>query len=117
MQDTSENAMNVAIERRGSAAVVTLDGEVHVPQAGVLKGHLLELVAEEIPRVVLDLTSVGFLGSAGLGVIVLAHIKARTFRGEFRLVSPRPKVMRALEVTRLTKLFTIYDSVDAALAD
>lgn len=117
MQDTSENKMNVAIQRQGSAAVVTLDGEVHVPQAGTLKDHLLGLVAEEIPRVVLDLTDVGFLGSAGLGVIVLAHIKARTFRGEFRLVSPRPKVMRALDVTRLTKLFTIYDSVDAALAD
>jgi anti-sigma B factor antagonist len=117
MQDISKDELNVAIEQVGSAAVVTLDGEVHLPGADLLKGYLLELVTEKIPRMVLDLTTVGFLGSAGLGVIVLAHIKARTFRGEFRLVSPRPKVMRALEVTRLTKLFNIYDSVDEALAD
>ena len=117
MQDPSENELNVAIERVGKAAVVTLDGKAHVPGADLIKERLLELVAEQIPRVVLDLASVGFLGSAGLGAIVLAHIKARAFRGEFRLVSPRPKVMRALEVTRLTKLFNIYDSVDQALAD
>ena len=108
--------LNVNIERVDDVAVVHLEGEVHVPGADVLRDHLLTLVAEELPVIVLDLGSVAFIGSAGLGAIVLAHIKGRAYQGELRLVDPQPKVQRALDITRLTKLFKVFGSVDEAIA-
>jgi len=54
---------------------------------------------------------------AGLGAIIAGHARCRHHHGQIKLVAPSRPVRDLLETTRLTKLFPIYDSVEAALPE
>ncbi|MCH7525851.1 MAG: STAS domain-containing protein [Planctomycetes bacterium] len=71
--------------------------------------------ARDLP-VVLDLSTVRFIPSLSLGALVklLQEFKQRDQR--FMLVGVQPPVRSALTVTRLDRLFEIYENVDEALA-
>ncbi|WP_156758662.1 STAS domain-containing protein [Actinokineospora pegani] len=70
-----------------------------------------ERAAESTPLVI-DLTSVDFLASAGMSVLVRAHQQWPTLR----VVAEGRVVLRPLQMTRLTDVLDIYPSLDAAVA-
>jgi len=113
MQSSGELVLDVS--RRGTASVVRLVGSVGMAEASMLSRQLDELV--ELPGcvVVLDLEHLDFMCSSGLGALLNAHAKARQLQGRLSIASPSPMVMRLLETTRLTNLFTVFPTVDAAL--
>jgi anti-anti-sigma regulatory factor len=47
---------------------------------------------------------------------MVAHKEARKVGGGVRVARPQPLVRQILEITKLTKLFGRYDSVEDALA-
>ena len=74
-----------------------------------------EEAAEHVPVIVLDLGQMDFICSLGLGAIITGHLKCRHHQGQIRLVNPTEQVRELLETTRLTKLFTVYETVEQAL--
>ena len=74
-----------------------------------------ELADSRIPVIVLDLTEMDFICSAGLAAIISAHLHSRHHRGQIKLVNPQPAVKDLLELTRLTKLFPVHETLDQAL--
>ena len=75
--------------------------------------------AEAVSRgdkfVIVDLTGVRHANSTGLGALVAAHLKAREVGARMVLVNVSRRISDVLEVTRLTSVFLIADSEDAAL--
>ena len=108
--------LTLGVRRIGSAAVVRVRGSAGIAEADKMQRKLEELAAQRVPRIVLDLGEMEFICSQGLGAIITGHLKCRHYEGEIRLVNPRPAVRELLEVTRLTKLFPIYATVDQAVA-
>jgi anti-sigma B factor antagonist len=96
------------------ARVVHVVGEIDTLTAPVLRSRLDEQLAET-PLLVLDLSDVTFLGSAGLAVLVAAKDQAARLRHSFRIVPGSRIVTRALEATGLLGLFDIADGVPQAL--
>jgi anti-sigma B factor antagonist len=96
------------------ARVMHVVGEIDTLTAPVLRGRLDEQLAE-IPLLVLDLSDVTFLGSAGLAVLVAAKDEAERRQCRLRLVPGSRIVTRALEATGLLALFDIADGVPQAL--
>ncbi|HYO35087.1 MAG TPA: STAS domain-containing protein [Geodermatophilus sp.] len=91
------------------AVTVTVVGEVDTFTAPVLRSSL-DTQLEQQPRgLVIDLSGVQFLGSAGLAVLVETQKSARARDVELRLVATTRAVTRPLEVTGLIDLFTIVD--------
>ena len=70
---------------------------------------------DEGARIVVDLEAVGFLDSAGLGILVGGLKRARTAGGELELVCSSHDVLKPLEITGLDRVFTIHSGRDAAL--
>lgn len=67
------------------------------------------------PRtIILDLTQVSYIDSAGLGLLALSHKKLTGAGIQMCLASPQESVMQILELTNMDKMFTIYDSVQTA---
>ena len=67
------------------------------------------------PRhIILDLTQVSYIDSAGLGLLALSHKKLTGAGIQVSLASPQESVMQILELTNMNKMFTIYDSVGTA---
>ena len=89
---------------------VTVVGEVDTFTAPVLRSSLDTQLEQQPRELVIDLSGVQFLGSAGLAVLVETQKSARSRDVDLRLVATTRAVTRPLEVTGLIDLFTIVDS-------
>jgi anti-sigma B factor antagonist len=84
--------------------------------APTLRECLFTLSEQGRPRAVVDLEAVEFLDSTALGVLVGAHKRFVQGGGGLVLVCTTARILRVLEVTGLARVFTVHDSVDAAVA-
>lgn len=95
--------------------VLHVVGELDTLTAPLLQDRL-QVQQAEARHIVLDLTDVTFLGSAGLAVLVAAKDAADQNGGKLWVVPGSRIVMRAMEATGLLPHFTIADGVPEALA-
>jgi len=65
-------------------------------------------------HLVVDLSGVPALDSAGIRALVRGHTTAQRVGGTLRLAAARPDVRRVLELAHLASVFDTYDTVDAA---
>jgi anti-sigma B factor antagonist len=96
--------------------VLVLSGEVDVASALELRLELAAAVDASGTRVVVDLTSVGFMDCAGVGELVRALRRTGWARGSICLANPTRSVRRILELTSAGSVLPVYDSVDDAVA-
>lgn len=113
--DTAGSAGTVVLEQAGDAVVLRVAGALDLALAPKLR-QLAERAARLRPAtLVVDLTDVTFLASAGMAELVRAH-RGRTCAAPLRVVATGRITLRPLELTRLTDEFAIYPSVAEALA-
>jgi anti-sigma B factor antagonist len=121
----AEQVVTVTTDRvvRGprDALVVTVAGEIDRLTVDRLRAAVaagLDRVSSEPGEVplVLDLTAVRFLGSAGLQALVEATQAARRRREPLRIVVDHTRpVIRPIELTGLDDLLALYHTLDQAL--
>ncbi len=116
MSETPNKSLTLETEELDPATVLRICGSVSISDADTLRNCLAELVAKEIPMIVLDLSKMDFICSTGLGAIIMGYLKSRHHKGQIRLANPQPAVRALLETTRLTKLFPLYSSVEEAVS-
>ena len=107
--------LGLDVTESDGATVLTVRGEVDVYTAPKLREKLVELVAQRRYRIIVDLEAVDFLDSTGLGVLVGGLKRVRGHDGDLSLVCTHQRILKVFEITGLTKVFTIHDSLDAAL--
>lgn len=95
--------------------VLHIVGELDTLTSPVLARQIAEQQAA-VSRLVVDLSDVSFLGSAGLAVLVQAKDVADNSDGQLLVVPGSRTARRALEATGLLNLFTVADDVPGALA-
>ncbi len=88
---------------------VTVVGEVDTFTAPVLRTTLDTQLEAQPSDLIIDLSGVQFLGSAGLAVLVETQKTARSREVGLQLIATTRAVTRPLEVTGLIDLFTIVD--------
>ena len=110
-----ESGLLLDVAQHGDAVVVTPHGRLAELEARQLEDELVGRIDQGCVNIVLDMSDVPFVTSACLGAIMLAHKRVRDKNGRVRVVTPQPLVRQILEITKLTKLFGTYDSVEEAL--
>jgi len=78
--------------------------------------ELLELVDQAGGKMVLDFQPVNFMSSLMIGKIILMRKKCKANQTQVKLCNVCPSVLGVFEVTRLDRLFKIYDSVEEAIS-
>ena len=105
-----DDVITLSTSTEDGSVTVTVVGDVDTFTAPVLRSSL-DTQLEQSPReLVIDLSGVQFLGSAGLAVLVETQKSARARNVDLRLIATTRAVTRPLEVTGLIDLFTIADS-------
>lgn len=102
------------VDHGADVRVLHVVGELDTLTAPLLQARLQEQQAAA-RAVVLDLTDVTFLGSAGLAVLVGAKDDAAARDNRLLVVPGSRIVRRAMEATGLYPLFTIAEDVPEAL--
>lgn len=108
--------MTHAIEAGDRGVVIALSGEIDLEQSPRAREVLLSHVARH--RVVLvDLSAVEYIDSSGVASLVEALQAARKRQSRFALAALSPAARRVLELGRLDRVFSIYESSEAGLDD
>ena len=100
----------------GECAVVQVTGEVDVYTAPMLRERIQKLAAGGAVHLIVDLGQVDFLDSTGLGALVGGLKRLREDGGSLTLVIKTPRILRTFEIIGLTKAFTVWPSVAAAVS-
>lgn len=106
--------LGLATTEQNGFAVLAVQGEVDVYTAPQLREQLISLVDSGQRNLVVNLEGVEFLDSTGLGVLVGGLKRVRSAGGDLSLICTQRRILKVLEITGLTKVFAIHDSVDAA---
>lgn len=107
--------LGLDVKEQNGIPVLAVSGEVDVYTAPRLREKLVELVSQGNYRIVVDLEAVEFLDSTGLGVLVGGLKRVRTHEGSLSLVCTQQRILKVFDITGLNKVFTIHDTVDAAV--
>ncbi|WP_280238683.1 STAS domain-containing protein [Nocardia abscessus] len=111
--ESTPRALEVQVRSAADTVIVTVHGEIDMASAPHLQSALDGALRDAPAAVVVDMSNVGFLGSAGLSVLLAAS--EATGSGGLRVV-PSDAARRPIEVTALDRLLTVFDSVEEALA-
>ena len=99
-------------------------GVVVVRLSGYLDAHTFEQLEETIGdlfgkgryKIVVDLTNVEYISSAGAGVFIGALSESHEHKGNIVLMNPTPNVREVFDLLGLTQIFQVVDDRTAALA-
>ncbi|MEV6122004.1 STAS domain-containing protein [Streptomyces sp. NPDC052077] len=106
----------VEVREEGPSAVVTPAGELDHHTADLLREPLEDCVDKGFNRLVVDCSRLEFCDSTGLNVLLGARLKAEAAGGGVHLVGMQPVVARVFEITGAEAVFTVHDTLEAALS-
>ena len=108
--------MHVEVRRAGDVVIVDLEGKLTAGLGDqILRDTLDELLAESWRKILLNLSGVSFLDSAGLGELVAGLKTARNLGAELKVLKASERVRTTLSLARLLPLFEVYDDEAEAL--
>ncbi len=121
--------MSLKTKSIGDVRIIQMDGDFTVgpgPMARPLdlQGHRLEdlgtyltdLLDRGHRKIILDLSRVGFIDSAGLGELVACKKRIAERGGDIKLLRPLGQVHKLLVMTLLTRLFEVYQDEQTAVS-
>lgn len=100
----------------GDVVILELAGKI-LPgtDVGELDEVLYSLLGEEQKKVVIDLGKSAWLSSSAIGILVHHWKKFKQVGGNLRLANVGEKIQQLVEISGLTKVLDIYDSLETAL--
>jgi anti-sigma B factor antagonist len=113
----AESQLQVVITESppGSSVIIAATGEIDMLTSPKLQDAITESLAKRPTALIIDLTEVRFLASAGLQLLIIAREDA----GEdvrFAVVADGPATSRPIEITGINKLIDVHPTLDEALA-
>ena len=105
-------------EAKDGTQIVSVTGEVDLSSAPRLAEVIWKAKRQaggSSPRVVMDLSRIEFMDTAGLEVLMEEWNASRQSDERMWLVAPEGPITRLLEITGLSELFDLYDELGAAV--
>ena len=105
-------------ERRvGDVTILDLKGRTRVGGTTVsLHRSIHSLIKEEKTLILLNLTGVTHIDSAGLGELIAGYVTARAKGGDIKLLKVTETLRELMSVTNLLDVFDVYENEPDALA-
>jgi anti-anti-sigma factor len=106
--------MTVSSSAHGAVSVLSVSGTVDLATTAELASAIEAAAGAEPPALILDLTAVEFLASAGMALLVATH--KRLAATGFAVVADGPATSRPLSLTGLDEVFDLHRTLPEALA-
>ena len=105
-----------ATPERDRSNVLPLKGEIDLHVSPSVTASLNSMIEKKPERLVVDLSGVTYIDSAGLAALIGAMQKVEGYGGKFLLAGLQETVRSIFEISRLDQVFQIFPDADAALA-
>lgn len=112
--------MRIQSRRRGDVMILDIQGRV-VGDASLelrrsINGWIAEIPDDEKANVILNLSKVNMMDSSGLGVLVSSYTTVQKKGGRLALAGLGKGLQNLIAITKLTRVFDIYEDEDEAIA-
>ncbi|HDZ68814.1 MAG TPA: anti-sigma factor antagonist [Phycisphaerales bacterium] len=107
----------ISVEYAENSTIVTFTDERILEEKDIqaLQESIMSVVEQsERINMILDFRNVRFLSSAVLGLLIRISKKIYERDGKLRLCNIDPKIYEIFKITRLTKIFDIYQDIESA---
>ena len=81
-----------------------------------IESKITDAADSGVERLILDLSGIDYLDSAGLGALMILYGNMKLRGGQLRLVAPAAKVLNVLKLTHTDSILPIDPNLEAALA-
>jgi anti-sigma B factor antagonist len=113
---TLEASMKFSTRKIGDVVVVDVEGKILLGEGDVeIKRTVDNFLQKGDKNVLLNLTKVPYIDSAGLGEIIRCFTALRRSGGSFKLLSPNSRIIDLLSITNMLNVFDWYDDESTAL--
>lgn len=109
--------MNITEREENGITIFILNGRVDSEGAVDLDLALQTATVEGHYRLVLEMSQVRYINSAGLRTLADILTQSQAQDGDLKLVNLNPKVQRVFQIIGFDKFFSVYETVDEAVAD
>lgn len=94
--------------------VIKADGGLNARTAEPFVEDMEKLVEAGLRKIIVDCSTLDYISSFGLGVLIRLHGRLARSGGDVKIASVKGMIAEALRITRLNKLFEIYPDVARA---
>ena len=108
--------MHIEVRQANEVMILDLKGRLTAGLGDqILRDAIDELLAEGRRRILLNLSEVSFVDSAGVGELVAGLKTSRRFQAELKLLNVGERVYSTLDMARLLPTFEIYNDESEAI--
>ncbi|HEX8871937.1 MAG TPA: STAS domain-containing protein [Candidatus Acidoferrum sp.] len=109
--------MQIAARPAQNGVILDLTGDIDLAHSPAMRRVLLaEIKEKRMPKVFLNLKSVRYIDSSGIASLVEGLKASRDLGTRLILYALNPPVREVMELSRLQKIFEIYDNEEQALS-
>jgi anti-sigma B factor antagonist len=108
------DAIATALAYQNGIAVLKVGGDIDLATVPALEAAIEEALIPRPTGLVIDLSEVGFLASAGLQALVATHNNVSQ-SAHFAVVANSASTSRPIQLTGLDQIFALYSTLDEAL--
>jgi anti-sigma B factor antagonist len=108
--------MEISTRQSGVATIVDVTGDITLYNSPEMRKVLLDLLKEKrVARVIVNMLNVKYIDSAGVASLVEGLKISRDLKSTFALYGLSRTAREVLELTRLIKVFEVYNNEEEAL--
>lgn len=107
--------MNITEETKNGITICNIEGEININTSPQLRKAFEVFVHNNVAKIIIDFSKVSYIDSSGLATFIELLQRLKKIGGTFRICNMNQKVKSIFEVTKLHKLFEIFDTRETAL--
>jgi anti-sigma B factor antagonist len=108
--------MHISQRQNNGITTYEIKGDIDINSSPDIRDVFEKGVKEKVMKIVVNLDNVSYIDSSGLATLVEMLKKTRSYGGKFCISNLAPKVKSLFEITKLEKLFEIFETEEDAMA-
>lgn len=110
--------MQISFKQVQGIGIIILDGDLNVVKVDTFRKQFDEWFSPnaDIQNIVVDLTQVPMIDSAGLGLLIAILKQVRERGGDLTLCGIQKRVSLVFDITRTKRIFGTFDTQETAIA-
>lgn len=109
--------MKINNEKNGDILICAIEGEIDINTSPQLRKEFDNFVKSNEKKVLVEFSNVVYIDSSGLATLIEMFQRLKKIGGQMRFSGMGQKIKNAFEITKLHKLFEIFENKEGALKD
>jgi anti-sigma B factor antagonist len=108
--------MKINEQKDADRLICLIEGEINITRSPELRAFFDGIIKKNEKKVLIDFGAVSYIDSSGLATLIEMYQRLKKIGGSMRCCGMNQKIRNTFEITKLHKLFEIFDDRQQALA-